>query len=238
MTKTIRETLKIDMIRILPLLLILSLLANAYFVFRAWQRNKSVKNIKPVNTSKEMADIFRALPNEPNEIIFAGTSITAQCPLPEYFPGVKNRGIGGNTSKNLLDRIDEIYESKPAKVFVEIGINDIASGVPLDTLVLYVNAVMDSIHSNSPSTEVFALSMAIGIPAHVNKVAEANKAIERICKAGKCTFIDAYQRMVTDKLLGEKFTTDGVHLSAAGYKEWVNALRPYVSTLRLTLPLK
>src|SRR5688572_792456 len=70
--------------------------------------------------------VFRLLPNDSDEIIFAGNSHAHNFEVAELFklPNIKNRGINGDNSLGLLERLDEITESKPKKIFIEIGIND------------------------------------------------------------------------------------------------------------------
>jgi hypothetical protein len=72
--------------------------------------------------------LFEKLPDTRKEIIFLGNSITDGCEWSELLADrhVKNRGISGDVTAGVLNRIREITASKPAKVFLLIGINDLA----------------------------------------------------------------------------------------------------------------
>lgn len=74
----------------------------------------------------QKASMYSILPNESNEIIFLGDSITDRCEWFELLsnPNVKNRGLSGDKTSGVLDRLSEITESKPFKVFIMIGVND------------------------------------------------------------------------------------------------------------------
>ena len=67
------------------------------------------------------------MPDTPNEIIMLGNSITDGCEWSELFQNsnIKNRGISGDITEGVLYRLDEVTRSKPAKVFLLIGINDL-----------------------------------------------------------------------------------------------------------------
>ncbi|QKZ15828.1 hypothetical protein HU175_19850 [Spirosoma sp. KUDC1026] len=72
--------------------------------------------------------LFESLPNTKKEIIFLGNSISDFGEWAELFddPHVKNRGISGDLSFGVLARLGEVTASKPAKIFLLIGINDLA----------------------------------------------------------------------------------------------------------------
>lgn len=74
--------------------------------------------------------LYRSLPNTADEIIFLGNSITDGCNWSELLdePRAKNRGISGDRTEGILDRLDEVLDSKPIKVFLMIGINDLGAG--------------------------------------------------------------------------------------------------------------
>ena len=60
-------------------------------------------------------------------VVFFGDSITDNCDLEKYYPGIYafNRGISGNTTEDLLKRMKvSVYDAHPSKVVLLIGIND------------------------------------------------------------------------------------------------------------------
>ena len=61
------------------------------------------------------------------DIVFAGDSITQAGEWTDFFPNLKiaNRGVGSDTTHDLLRRLDSIISVNPKNVFVMIGINDI-----------------------------------------------------------------------------------------------------------------
>ena len=72
-----------------------------------------------------------------NEIVFIGNSITEGGKnWSEKFniPNIRNRGIGGDVTDGVLERLGEIIFFKPKAVFILIGINDLCK--PLHMLSL------------------------------------------------------------------------------------------------------
>ena len=67
----------------------------------------------------QRVSLFRSLPQTTGDIVFLGNSITDGGEWTEMFADqkVKNRGISGDITPGLLNRLDEVYNRKPAKVF-------------------------------------------------------------------------------------------------------------------------
>ena len=71
--------------------------------------------------------LFEVLPIHSGDIVFLGNSITDGGEWNELLanPRVKNRGISGDRSGWLLDRLDPIVGGHPKKLFLMIGVNDL-----------------------------------------------------------------------------------------------------------------
>ncbi len=80
---------------------------------------------------------FETLPQTKDDIIFAGNSITDGAEWGELFDDlhVKNRGITGDITAGVIHRLDEIANRRVAKVFLLIGVNDLARNITPDTIV-------------------------------------------------------------------------------------------------------
>jgi len=104
---------------------------------------------------------FEAMPIEKNEIILLGDSITNCANWDELFPNKKivNRGISGDITLGVLDRMEEIVKRKPKKIFILIGINDIS--IDLDKSIILTNyqAIISKIKKDNPKTIVYVQSI-------------------------------------------------------------------------------
>ena len=72
----------------------------------------------------QRATHFTQLPATQGGVIFLGNSITDGGEWAELFPGIQvlNRGISGDYSTGVLNRLAEVYNRKPDKLFLLIGV--------------------------------------------------------------------------------------------------------------------
>lgn len=104
---------------------------------------------------------YNALPLTKGDIIFIGNSITDGGEWGELFGDlrVKNRGISGDISAGIMKRINEVAKRKPSKVFLLIGVNDLARGVSIDSVVKNILLTSAWLKQESPSTRLFVQSI-------------------------------------------------------------------------------
>ncbi|MCM1067820.1 MAG: GDSL-type esterase/lipase family protein [Muribaculaceae bacterium] len=189
----------------------------------------------------QRASLFDILPTSPDDIIFLGNSITDGAEWAELLgdPRAKNRGISGDRVKGVLERLDPIVEGKPAKIFLMIGVNDMAAGMPVDSIVDGVKKIVDTIERKSPGTKIY-LESVLPVNAAFNRfdghtsrffmVPHINEGIRRIADDKKIPYIDLYSHFV-DKATGKmkpEYTNDGLHLLGNGYIKWVEIIKPYL----------
>jgi len=188
----------------------------------------------------QRASHFRGLPNDPGEIIFLGDSITDGCNWCEMLgdPKVKNRGISGDVTQGILDRLDEVVESRPAKIFLMIGINDLARGISEKEILANIKRIIQRVLKKSPDTQVYLESLLPVNPDfrlflnHTRKqdeIRNTNKVLKRMAEDYGLQFVDLYPLFADkDDKLRPEFTNDGLHLTGAGYAEWKKALLPHI----------
>ena len=185
--------------------------------------------------------LFEKLPDTPNEIIMLGNSITDGCEWSELFqnPNIKNRGISGDITEGVLYRLDEVTRSNPAKVFLLIGINDLAQNIPADIVFQNICKIASNIIKSSPSTEVYIQSILPVNPSftkfsnHVSKTKEVmdiNEKLNGWCIKNNIEFIDLFSSFTDDKsnYLNPDFTNDGLHLTAKGYLSWTEIIDSHI----------
>jgi lysophospholipase L1-like esterase len=180
---------------------------------------------------------FRAYPNSSRDIIFLGNSITAGVDWMELLgdPDVRNRGISGDISFGVLERLDEVTEGKPAKVFILIGINDISRNIPDSQILQNYRQIIRRIKKESPATKIYFHTLLpvnnefTQFKNHYNKdqhILFINEALKKMAVQEKITVVDLYPHFLNaDQKLDKKYTVDGLHLNAAGYKIWSDILK-------------
>lgn len=152
---------------------------------------------------------------------------------------VINRGIIGDNTNGVINRLDEIIEGAPKQVVLTIGINDISQGLNNESLIENVNQIIERIQKESPKTTIHLQSV---LPINEKKswyrlmrgkkdiIIEYNTMLEELALSKGITFINSYPIFTTesDNQLREELTNDGLHLNQYGYKLWSNFLKEYI----------
>lgn len=193
---------------------------------------------RPGNYALKVAQ-FRSYPNSKKDIVFFGNSITDYTDWNELLQckNAKNRGISGDITFGLLERLDEVTEGKPAKVFILIGINDIARNIPDSIILNNYRKIIYRIKTESPKTKIyfntiFPVNNTFPAKNQFNKdehILYINNELKKLGQEEKFTVIDAWSFFVDkDDRLDKRYTYDGLHPNSEGYKKWASVLMPYV----------
>lgn len=185
--------------------------------------------------------LFEVLPVDSEDIIFLGNSITNGCEWSELFADsrVKNRGISGDITMGVYDRLDPILEGKPAKIFLLIGINDVAQGISTDSIVHNISRIVEKIGKESPDTRLYLQSLLPvtdhyklfeGHTSRGQMVPQINEQLKQLAAREQITYIDLYPRLVDPSTgqLNIAYTNDGLHLLGKGYLIWRDFVKPYI----------
>ena len=172
------------------------------------------------------------------DTVFLGNSLTEGFDLVGHFgrDDLINRGMSGNLTQHVYYRLEEITKTKPAAVFLMIGINDVFNGVKKEIIVSNIQKIIDDIIRKCPDTNLYLQSVLpvnetnlIGNENLNIRIYELNNSLRILCKQRKISFIDIHPDFLNDK--GEMdmlYTYDGVHLSKDGYLQWARLLKKYL----------
>lgn len=193
---------------------------------------------------RQKMDHFAHLTIPAGKIIFLGDSITDFGDWNELFGNndIYNRGISGDQTVWALQRLDRIKESKPRKVFIMIGTNDLAVDRSPEDVANNIGRIVKELKTSSPETEIYVESLfpVNGVDfvgkaskkSHWEKgdeIIATNRLLEKVCANEGATYIDIYPHLVDDRgLLNPAYTNDGLHLMYDGYAKWVSILKPYM----------
>ncbi len=179
---------------------------------------------------------FELLPDTPNEIIFLGNSITDNAEWAELFsdPNIKNRGIGGDDTDGILGRLSEVTSSKPDKIFIMIGTNDLAYGKKVDDIIGNYTKIIAQIKDDSPTTKLYVQSVlpvedALHYTRPNAEIININDQLIEICKAEGITYIDLHSVFSDENgKLNKEYSIDGLHLNGEGYEVWKKQIVEYL----------
>jgi len=179
---------------------------------------------------------FKADPKSKKDIIFLGNSITAGTDWAKLLdlPQAKNRGISGDITFGVLERLQDVIDGKPAKVFILIGINDISRNIPDSVILRNYKTMIARIRKGSKKTKIY-FNTLLPVNAAFEKfknhygkeehILWLNDEIRKFA-AKNVTVIDLYPNFTDqDKHLKAELTKDGLHLIPAGYQVWADFLK-------------
>lgn len=191
---------------------------------------------------KRLEQFNSETPISSDDIVMLGNSLTEGGGDWSKITGVKNirnRGIVGDNTIGILKRLGEITKGKPKKLFLLIGINDIANGSSTDDILSNIQLIIQKTKIDSSTTRIYIQSL---LPVNQsfqryknlnnkeNTIIELNQKLFQLTKKHKIIFIDTYPYFQEEKndVLRKDFTTDGLHLNQKGYENWSKILIPYL----------
>lgn len=184
--------------------------------------------------------LFEQLPNAEDEIILLGDSITDGNEWSELFGNnrLKNRGISGDVTEGVLYRLDEVTESDPAKVFIMIGVNDLARDRSSEQVLANYEKIVERIQQDSPETEIYIQSILpvndsySQFTSHYDKtpeIREVNEGLKSMADDKGARYINLFDDMSNGEgKLNPEYTEDGLHLNGSGYVVWKSVVEKYM----------
>lgn len=190
---------------------------------------------------EQKVTLFNIIPVEPGDIVFLGNSITDGGEFSELFDDItiKNRGISSDVISGVIERLYQVVDHSPSKIFLLIGINDVSHNLSVDRLAEEYGKLVREIREKTPDTRLYIQSvMPINndfgryrnLKGKESTVVRFNERIKEIASVNGAVYVDLWPALAdpsTGKLKKE-FTNDGLHLLGKGYKAWADAIRPLV----------
>ena len=189
----------------------------------------------------QRASLFEVLPVDSDDILFVGNSITDGGEWCELFqnPNVKNRGISGDTTQGVYDRLDALLKGTPAQIFLLIGINNVPRGESADSIAAGIRRIVQRIRQESPATEVLVQSVLPVTPqygkfdGHTSRwqlVPEINRRVRPSWQEEKVTYIDLFSHFADAEGKSETgiYQRRIVSEKGSGYLLWKEVVQPFL----------
>lgn len=178
---------------------------------------------------------FEALSATHAAVVFVGDSITEGGLWSEWLPGVDviNRGISGNTTQDILDRMPHIVSVKPDKLFLMIGVNDLNKRLGAAVALANYTKLFDLIDVQLPLTKIYVQSVLpvnAGWPLIDNThIPTLNAALQQHAEVRGYRYVDLHSGFSdADGALQSHLTNDGIHLLAPGYRLWRSEIERFL----------
>ncbi|MDE6474132.1 MAG: hypothetical protein K2L70_03450 [Clostridia bacterium] len=157
----------------------------------------------------------------------------------ELFDGVLdtkvyNRGISGDTSDKLLERLeDNALNIAPQTLAVLVGTNDLSRKISADTVCDNISKVVDKSKESGVKSIVICSLLPVNKSINAKMVGiRNNKDIQRLnvmlkdmCQQKQVEYVDLYPLLAdADGNFDKQYTYDGLHPNAQGYAVITQAL--------------
>lgn len=176
------------------------------------------------------------------KIVLFGDSLTDFYPVQDYFPDltIYNRGIAGDTAKQLYERIENIINLSPSEVFLQIGTNDMSNGTSVKKIAERIEKITTTIVDRVPDVKIRIIScypisktrmifspLICGLRSN-KKLVKLNTLLIELSKKYGYEYIDIHSHLTSKKgTMKTEYTVEGLHLSTEGYKVISNILKDY-----------
>ncbi len=167
------------------------------------------------------------------DIVMVGDSLTDEGIWQEIFPKfqIANRGIWGDTTADVLDRLNTIRSLKAKKAFILLGINDIFKRRKNEVILKNYHEIASVLSSDGMEIHVQSI-MECSSPlcrTHIDDIRSLNASLREYAAGNNFEYIDLNPAM-TDPHTGlhPELTNDGVHLLGAGYRVWADQIAQYL----------
>lgn len=182
---------------------------------------------------------FEILPISNDYIVFLGDSITDEGEWVELLgnSNIVNRGISGDTTRRILNRLDAIVNTKPKQIFIMVGINDFMNEKKsIEEVLSQYKNILEELQAQIPQTQVFIQSVLpinnklTYIYEDNNKVIKLNSKLQKLAAEFNYQYIDVFSFLVdAENQLDARYTTDGLHLNGKAYLIWKDVVKKYVA---------
>lgn len=132
-----------------------------------------------------------------------------------------NLSVSGETTETLLNRVQQLRHLKPQKVFLMVGVNDLAFRIQVDYVLGNYRKILDELLKLVPNKEIFCISL---LPTDDNivdneKICLLNERIKRICRNFKVNYMDIYSEFLDDNnKIDNSYRFDLFTLNEKGYQ--------------------
>ena len=138
-----------------------------------------------------------------------------------------NQGISGDTSEGVSKRLSAFSATRPDIIYVMIGINDLRKGATDKSILVNSSRIIHSLRQSHPSSQIIVQSI---LPVRSQKIPNSrirhiNAQLAIIAQKQGANYLNIHNWFTDiDGNLRPELTTDGLHLSLAGYQVWQFAL--------------
>lgn len=184
-----------------------------------------------------------------SDIVMFGNSLTEfggdwNKRIPESDGTIINRGIKGDDSRGMLNRLNQITPYAPKKIFVGCGINDVSHDLSVRQVATKVQRLLRTMKRQTPESKIYYFSLLPinesfnrwkTLAGRTDDVPLINARMKEWCDNNGITYIDVFSHLTEPgtNVLRKELSVDGLHLTEAGYAIWVDCIKDYFKDVKV-----
>ena len=182
---------------------------------------------------------FEAVPVPPGRVLFLGDSLTEGGLWPDLFPDLatSNRGIGGEATYDLVERLDAAIND-PVAVSLLIGTNDLHGPRDLRAtaqIAERTDEIIRRIRESAPAALLLVNSVLPRTEHFTSQIRELNERNRAATDRYGATYVDLWPTFADGEgAIKKEYARDNLHLTPAGYLAWAEVLRPHLTRFAIT----
>ncbi|WP_117235241.1 SGNH/GDSL hydrolase family protein [Vibrio maerlii] len=164
-----------------------------------------------------------------SDLVMFGDSITEWGPWHDAITDISlsNRGLAGDTTSGMIQRLETTLNCNPQLVCVMAGINDLAQGYSVDSVIKNYQTLIDTWQESGIEVWVQStLYVGTRMAALNPKVEALNSWLNSYCEQQGHIFIDLNTSLSPEGILPLECSCDDLHLNAFAYQNWLDVLLP------------
>jgi lysophospholipase L1-like esterase len=167
-------------------------------------------------------------------VIFVGDRLTESGSWSDWLPDLEvvNLGRAGDTTTDVLDRLDDVIQRQPSVVVLLIGTNDLSHRASVEQVVRGSEEILFKLRHELPQARLIVQSVLPRERERAEDIHEVNIHLRQFSAAPsvKAEFVDLYAVLADEQgALSAEYSLDGVALNDAGYQAWLETLRPVLA---------
>ena len=160
------------------------------------------------------------------DIVMLGNSLTHGVNWNELLgrESISEQGIPSDITEGILNRMKYVYKVNPKICFVMVGVNDVFSWIPTETIFLNYKKIVENLKSKNiiPVIQLvlYAERNYQQAENRNKEIAKLNKLLLDYSKKNNVECINLNKKMSRANFLKSSLTYDGIHLNGSGFKYW------------------
>ena len=175
-----------------------------------------------------------------SSIAFLGDSLTNHGDWETWFPDrhVHNLGVSGDTTDEVVARIDDVVDLHPDAVALLVGTNDLGRRKSVEHLVRNIEFLLVTLRRGVPGTRMLVQSIMPRGKEYADQIRDANRHLRQFAPNVNAQYLDLWPAFAQeDGEIDPALSDDRLHLTDAGYERWLGELRPALERLDEAPPM-